>query len=882
LKRREFGYNELKERKKASPLMIFLAQFRNIFVIMLLVAIIISVVLGWYEAQVLHEARITIETFVDAIAIGAIVIINAIVGFVQEYRSEKAMDALEKLTTPKARVLREGEDMLIPARELVPGDIVLLEAGDRMAADGRLIEVVDLSMDESVLTGESTPASKNTLILAFATPVADRKNMVFMGTHATYGRAKAVVTATGINTQFGKISEMVQTVEKEEIPLKLKLDKFAKKIGLIVVVAAATILVFSLIRNGSIEIDLLLTSVALAVSAVPEGLPAVATVTLALGARELSKRNAVVRRLASVETLGSTTFICSDKTGTLTKGEMTVRNIYVSDKTIEVTGTGYEPVGEFRAENAPITRVENGDLDLILRIGALCNNSSIDRSRVLGDPTEGALLVAASKSNMKVVDVEKQYPRVAEIPFSSDRRLMTTVHDSPEGRRVAYVKGSPEKVLQLCRFIHLEGKQERLNENLRNELLGRNEKMADQALRVLGMAYRKIPDTIASYDEKNLEKELVFVGLVGMIDPPREEAKDAVKLCEKARITVVMITGDHKLTAVTVAKELGILKTELALTGEELDAKSDEEFGEIVETVRVYARVSPENKLRIVKTLKEKGHVVAMTGDGVNDAPAVKQADIGIAMGITGTDVTKEASDMVLADDNFATIVNAVKGGRTVYDNIRKFIRFLVALNFTELILISSFALIGLPIPLLPAMILWLNLVTDGPPAVALSMDLPIDDVMERPPRSPKEGILHGTLIFILASSLVQLTVEVFAFWWGLSVQGSLDKARTMVFIVACFYELAVIWNCRSESRNAFRVGFLNNKTLLAAVAISVLSTFAVVYIPALQFLFQTVILDLTDWAVVAILSMTGFLLIPEVLYRKENRSRERIQQKPR
>ena len=871
LKRREFGYNELKERKKASPLQIFLSQFRNIFVIMLLIAIIISVVLGWYEAQVLHEDRVTIETFVDAIAIGAIVIINAIVGFVQEYRSEKAMEALEKLTTSKARVLREGKDMQIPAREVVPGDIILLEAGDRMPADARLLEVVDLSMDESVLTGESNPVSKITITLASDAPIADRKNMVFMGTHATYGRAKAVVTSTGINTQFGKISEMVQTVEKEEIPLKLKLDNFAKKIGIIVIVAAATILVFSLIRTGSIEIELLLTVVALAVSAVPEGLPAVVTVTLALGARELSKRNAVVRRLASVETLGSTTVICSDKTGTLTKGEMTVRKIFVSNKTIEVTGTGYEPTGEFRAENMSITRAENGDLDLMLRIGALCNNSSIDGLSVLGDPTEGALLVVASKSNMKVADVEKQYPRLDEIPFSSNRRLMTTVHDTSEGRRVAYVKGSPESVLQLCRFVHLEGKRERLDEDLKSELLGMNEEMANQALRVLGMAYREIPDTMVSYDEENLEKDLVFVGLVGMIDPPREEAKDAVKICEKARIMVVMITGDHKLTAVTVAKELGILNTELAITGDELDTISDEKFEELVETVRVYARVSPENKLRIVQTLKKKGHVVAMTGDGVNDAPAVKQADIGIAMGITGTDITKEASDMVLADDNFATIVNAVRGGRIVYDNIRKFIRFLVALNFTELILISSFALIGLPIPLLPVMILWLNLVTDGPPAVALSMDPPIDDVMQRPPRSPKEGILHGTLVFIVASSLVQLTVEILAFWWGFSVQGSLDKARTMVFIVACFFELVVIWNCRSENRHAFRVGFFNNKALLAAVTISVLSTFAVIYVPALQFLFQTVMLDLTDWAVVAILSLAGFLLVPEILYRKKN-----------
>jgi Ca2+-transporting ATPase len=507
----------------------------------------------------------------------------------------------------------------------------------------------------------------------------------------------------------------------------------------------------------------------------------------------------------------------------------------------------------------------------MLRISALCNNSSIDESGVLGDPTEGALLVAVSKGNIKVGDVERQYPRVAEIPFSSNRRLMTTVHDRPEGRRVAYVKGSPEKVLQLCSFFHLEGNQKLLSEQLKSELLGKNEEMANQALRVLGMAYREIPDTMLKYDEKNLEKDLIFVGLVGMIDPPREEAKESVKLCEKARIMVVMITGDHKLTAVTVAKEIGILKKEIALTGEELDGKSDEEFEEIVETVRVYARVSPEHKLRIVQTLKRKGHVVAMTGDGVNDAPAVKQADIGIAMGITGTDVTKEASDMVLADDNFATIVDAVRGGRKVYDNIRKFIRFLVALNFTELILIGSFALIGLPIPLLPAMILWLNLVTDGPPAVALSMDPPNDDVMQRPPRSPREGILHGNLVFIFASSFIQLAVEIFAFWWGFNIQGSLDKARTLVFIVACFYELVVIWNCRSESRNAFRVGFLNNKTLLVAVGISVLSTLAVIYVPALQFLFQTVILDLTDWVVVAFLSLAGFLLFPEVLIRKNN-----------
>ena len=447
---------------------------------------------------------------------------------------------------------------------------------------------------------------------------------------------------------------------------------------------------------------------------------------------------------------------------------------------------------------------------------------------------------------------------------------MTTIHNTPSGRQVAYVKGSPERILEICNSLHLEGKKKRINQKQRNLLFNKNEEMANQGLRVLGMAYKELPDKTTGYDEDDLEKDLVFVGFVGMLDPPREEAKDAVMICKKARIRVVMITGDHKLTAVTIAKELGISEKDDALTGEELDQISDDDFEDTVENISVFARVSPEHKLRIVKVLRNKGHVVAMTGDGVNDAPAVKQADIGVAMGITGTDVTKEASDMVLGDDNFATIVNAVRGGRIIYDNIRKFIRFLIALNFTELLLIGYFALVGLPIPLLPVMILWLNLVTDGPPAMALSVDPPNDDVMQRPPRSPKEGILQGNLRFILASTVVQLVVEIVAFLWGFSFQGSLDKARTLVFAVACFYELVVIWNCRSESRHAFRVGFLNNKPLLAATLISVLSTLAVIYTPALQFMFQTVFLDLTDLAVVAALSLSGFLLIPELLFSRQ------------
>jgi Ca2+-transporting ATPase len=639
--------------------------------------------------------------------------------------------------------------------------------------------------------------------------------MVFTGTHVTYGRGKAVVVSTGMNTQFGKIAEMIQVVKQEEIPLKLRLDRFAKKLGVLVVIAAVTIILLDLARIGRVNLEVLMTSVALAVSAVPEGLPAIVTVTLALGARELAKRNAVIRRLASVETLGSTTIICSDKTGTLTKGEMTVRRIFVNNQMVEVTGSGYEPEGEFYLESRKIDPNKNQHISLLMRIGVLCNNASYDLRDIIGDPTEGSLIVVAAKAAMQKKDLERLYPRKSEIPFSSERKLMTTVHDTPKGRQIAYVKGSPETILQLCERIYQNGEETKLNDALRKKILKESEKMASQALRVLAAAYKFVDDEYKVFEEEGVEENLVFVGLFGMIDPPRDEAEEAVRLCEKGGVKVVMITGDHKLTAVTVASELGIMKSGMALTGEELDGIDDEEFKGVVEDISVFARVSPEHKLRIVKALKSKGNIVAMTGDGVNDAPALKQADIGVAMGITGTDVTKEASDMILLDDNFATIVNAVKGGRIIYDNIRKFIRFLLALNFTELSLIGSFALIGLPIPLLPAMILWLNLVTDGPPAIALSMDPPAEDLMQRPPRSPKEGIMHGMMTFILASTFIQLII------------------------------------------------------------ISVFSTLAVVYVPPLPAMFQTVPLDMLEWSIVISFSLLGFLVVPEIFmqrFRRKNK----------
>jgi Ca2+-transporting ATPase len=548
---------------------------------------------------------------------------------------------------------------------------------------------------------------------------------------------------------------------------------------------------------------------------------------------------------------------------------MTVREIFVNNQMVEVTGSGYEDKGEFYLGHNRIDPTENLHLSLLLRIGVLCNNASLDMTDVIGDPTEGALIVVAAKTGMKKEELERRYPRKSEIPFSSERRRMTTIHDTPEGQQIACVKGSPEMVLRLCQYIYENREEVKLREARRKEILKKGEEMAGRALRVLGIAYKTLSYDPSVEDEDSLERNLIFVGLVGMIDPPRDEAKEAVRLCKQGGIGVVMITGDHKLTAVTIARELEIMKNGTALTGEELDGMSDEDLNKSIENVSVYARVSPEHKLRIVKALKSKGNVVAMTGDGVNDAPALRQADIGVAMGITGTDVTKEASDMVLGDDNFATIVNAVRGGRTIYGNIRKFIRFLLALNFTELIFIGSFAIIGLPVPLLPAMILWLNLVTDGPPAVALSMDPPAEDVMQEPPRNPKESIMHGMVLFILASSLIQLVAEIGVFWYGWRFVGSVEKARTMVFLTACLFELIVVWNCRSERRNTFRVGFLTNKSLVIAVIISILSTLAVVYIPPLPAMFQTVPLNLLEWALVISLSFLGFLVVPEIFIRK-------------
>ncbi len=857
----EFGPNELIERKGTSPLKIFLGQFRDIFVIMLLIAIGISVGIG---------------EFVDAATIVVIVVLNSVVGFVQEYRSEKAMEAMKKLTAPKARILRGGTEKLILSREVVPGDIVLLEAGDRIPADARLLEVVDLKTDEAVLTGESTAVDKSLGVLDQKTPVADQRNSVFMATHVTYGRGKAVITSTGMGTEFGKVAEMVQAVETVETPLKQKLAKFAKKLGIIIVIVTAVIFCLELyelfiLGTSSIGaiIDAFETAIALAVSAVPEGLPAVVTVSLALGSRQLAKRNALIRRLSSAETLGATTIICSDKTGTLTKGEMTVRKIYVDKKLINVTGSGYESKGDFLLNGVSIDPTENLDLSLLLRASTLCSNASYNGRNVIGDTTEGALIIAAAKAGMIKTDLDGNYPRLQEVPFTSERKRMTTVHRSPKGEVFAYIKGAVEMILERSTSVIEDGKAVKLTKNVREQILKTNEEMASQALRVLAIAFKELPRTeTKKHVEENLERDLVFIGLAGMIDPPRDEAKGANDLCRKAGIKTVMITGDHKLTAVAIAQELGMMtKDDMVLTGAELDNLSDEEFDKIVEKATVYARVSPEHKLRIVRALKEKGHIVAMTGDGVNDAPALKQADIGVAMGITGTDVTREAADMVLADDNFATIVTAVEGGRAIYDNVRKFSFFLLRSNFDELLVIGLFALLGLDLPLSASMILWINLVTDGGPALALSLDPPLEDLMNKPPRDPNEGILHGRFASIIMSFITQFLGTGVLFFVARYIWNfPLARAQAMAFTQATIRELMVVWNCRSERKNAFRVGFTSNKYLLFAVVVSALLTIMIPYTG----LFDTSPLALTDWAIVLPLACSGLLILPEIFYDRK------------
>ncbi len=788
---KKYGFNQLIAAKKTSPLKIFLTQFKSVLILILIAASIISFASG-------HQF--------DAMIILIIVIISSALGFVQEFRAEKALEALTKMLVPTATVIRDGREVQLPAKQIVPGDILVLKEGDKVAADARLIEANNLHVNEAPLTGESIPVEKGIEKVARDAAILDKKNMLFSGTEVTCGKGKALVVMVGMNTEFGKIAGQVAAVEKKETPLEKRTKEIGKWLGAAALAISVTVIVLGVAR-GLPLLDMFLFGIALAVAAVPEALPAIVTGSLAIGMYKMAKRNALVRKMPAVETLGSTTVICSDKTGTLTKGEMTVRKIYTAGAMIDVSGVGYSPEGKFDSKSNQI--LQSDCFDLLMKGSVLCNDADVvlegDKWVVKGDPTEGALVVATLKAGIQKEEVRSSYPRINEFPFSSDRKRMTTIHSQQvqiDGKRLIFMKGAPEIILRYCSRQCLENGTEDLTEQKHQRILGVNEEMAGGGLRVLGIAYKEMLGDLTSCKEETAESELSFLGLIGMMDPPRKEVMEAVKLCRQIKIRPIMITGDHKLTALAVAKELGIYQTgDEVLTGEDLERMSQEEFEGKVKNVSVYARVSPLHKLKIVEAWKKKGEIVAMTGDGVNDAPALKKSDIGVAMGITGTEVTKESADLVLADDNFATIVNAVELGRWTYDNIKKYLTYLLQANLVEIIILSFAVLAGFPLPLVPVQILYINLATDGLPAIALGLSPPEPDIMKRPPRNPKETIFtRDVKIFLLRAILIETPLLIWVFTSSLPLGEEI--ARTRLFLVLIFFELVLALSCRSLKYN--------------------------------------------------------------------------------
>ena len=827
----KLGYNELKKRKGRGVLSIFADQFKGLLIMVLIAATVISFVLG--------------ET-TDGYIILIIIVINAFMGLAQEYKAEKAIERLQELASPVATVLRDKKIMDIPAKEVVCGDVIILESGDFVPADGRLFDISYLKVDEAPLTGESVPSTKVIEVLPDVM-LADRENMVYMGTTVTDGRGKAVVTSTGMNTEMGKIAEIIQSMEREKTPLQEKLEDFSKVLTGGIAGFCVLIFVLGTVR-GEPTFEMFLTAVSLAVAAIPEGLPAIVTIVLALGVQRMIKSNALMRRLKAVETLGSATIICSDKTGTITRNEMMVSRIFVNQTMYTVTGRGYSPTGSFYVGNRKKEVSSDESLLLVLKIGALCNDAQVHKEVAVGDPTEACLIVSAAKAGLQKEELEERFERVIEIPFSSERKRMTTINKK-NGKFAVYTKGAPDVVLDLCTHVLEGGKNSLLTEEKKQEILSVYNNMASKALRALAMAYKEIEE-IPEKDE-DIESDLIFVGIQGMRDDPRPEVKDAITSCHEAGIKSMMITGDFKATAVAIAEEVGI--TGKAFTGEELDSMSDDELTRVVEDMGVVARVSPEHKTRIVTALRSKGHIVAMTGDGVNDAPSLKKADIGIAMGVTGTDVAKEAADMVLTDDNFASIVKAVEEGRHIYDNIKKFIYFLLCCNVGEIFVLLFALLLGFSRPLIPIQILWINLVTDGFPALALGVDPEEEGIMKRSPRDPKESIFaEGRGRSVVEFGLVMSVLVLIGFhFFG----GSTEHARTLAFSTLVFVQLAHTFNSRSEHKSIFDIGFFSNKYLVGAVLLSVGLQLSVVYTPVLQPLFGTVPLNIFDWGLILALS---------------------------
>lgn len=825
---KKYGYNELEEGKRISVLTIFLSQFKDFLMVILMIAVIVSLLIG--------------ET-ADAVVISIILFASGVLGFVQEYRAEKSLEMLKKMSSPKAKVLRDGTEKIIDTGELVPGDVILLEVGDKVPADCRIIKSYNLSIDESVLTGESVSVTKTSETLTEKLPLAERKNLVFSGTIVTFGRGMCVVYATGMNTEFGKIAKMLQSVKKEMTPLQKNLEGVGKVLGVSALIICSLVAVLGILR-GHEPLEMFIWGVSLAVAAVPEALPAVVTITLALGVQKMVKRNAIIRKLPAVETLGCTTVICSDKTGTLTKNEMTVKKIFFNDQIIEVSGVGYIPKGDFYVEKKEIDRK---NLELIGRISALCNDAKLVHEKdytVIGDPTEGALLVLAEKIGMQKSDLEERFPRKDELTFTSERKMMSVLND------MIYSKGAPETILENCSYIYDNGIRE-ITETDKKKILEINETFASEGLRVLALAYKE-----GGILE---EKDLVFASLTAMLDPPREEVREAIKICELSGIKVIMITGDHKLTAKAIANELGIFEEgDIILTGRELDELSDSEFEKIVENVKVYARVSPEHKMKIISAFKKKGEVVAMTGDGINDAPALKNANIGIAMGITGTDVTKEASDMILTDDNFASIVAAVEEGRGIYDNIKKYLAYLLSCNVGEILVMFIAGLLAMPLPLIAIQILWINLVTDGLPAIALSVDPKEPDIMLRKPRVSGESIFTKRVKFMILWIGILIAIgilPIFNYY-----KSDLIRAQSIAFVMLTMFEMFNVFNCRSERYSLFKVKVFKNKFLIVAVLISILLQLCVIYVPFLQTYFHTVSLSLKDWLLILPITSTAFL----------------------
>jgi len=860
----QYGANELEEEKRITKLALLLHQLKSPLIGVLVAAALISFAVG---------------KVIDTLVIFVVIIFNTSIGFFQEYKAEAALQALKMLATPEAEVVRDCPEtggcleMRVKSREIVPGDIILLDPGDKIPADARIFEAFNLEIDESMLTGESTPVRKMVGPLKEDVSVEDRTNMAFSGTLVTQGRGKAVVVATGMKTEIGKIAKLIKETEKAATPIQKRTLDLSKKLGLFALLASGLTFLTGILR-GFDFFSTFLFVLATAVSAIPEGLPVVVTITLAIGVHRMARRNAIIRRLQAVDTLGSATAICTDKTGTLTTNQMTVQKIYVDNKIVDVTGVGFAPEGHFEVEGKPIDATNNKSLNLLLQIATLCNDARLRRHEVkegnrweiYGDPTEGALVVAATKANIHKEELEEKLTRVDEIPFNPKERYMATFHKTSNTEFQVYLKGAPETVLNIC-SEYLDGNEEKkLTRQKEEEILKISSQMASGALRVLAMAYQTIDaEELEKFKTNTQQKrsKFVFVGLAGMIDPPRPEAKTAVQLCERAGVKVVMSTGDHKLTAEAIAKEIGILKEgSKVFTGTDLDNMSDDELDAVTPETSVFARVSPVHKHRIVESLRRNGHIVAMTGDGVNDAPALKAAEIGIAMGITGTDVTKETADMVLTDDNFASIVNAIEEGRVVFENIRKVVKYLIATNTGEIITILSALVLlpGVPLIFTAVQILWVNLVTDGLLDKFLAMEAKEEDVMNQPPRTPTEKMINRDMmlnIIYVGIFMAVGTLWVFTKEWN---NGEIVKARTLAFTTIAMFQVFNSLNCRSRTRSVFKLGLFTNKYLFAAIATSVsLQILATVWSP-LQFALGTTTLSIWDWTTIILVSSSVFV----------------------